>query len=173
MARVKGPNEEAEWQAMDKRLIRAMLAEMNLRDRAARGRGVRLADYVNANGLIPEALASRLSGGSRFFDPEHIRDRLKAPAQAQKPQAQPQQPQQSRSDAQWVDEFRKLEHRDGNSRQQRKAMWDPSHPAYPALMRAKGLIPSQPTQAPTASPQPAPPAAPQPGATIRAETSST
>ena len=80
MANVHGPNEEEEWQRVSKPYIRTLLDEMNQRDREARGRGVRLSDYINANGMIPESLSSRLHGGARFFDPEHIRDKLKSGA---------------------------------------------------------------------------------------------
>jgi hypothetical protein len=66
------------WKRMDKAPIRAMLDEMNQMDREARKFGVPLSDFVNANGIIPRELAERLDGGSRFFDPEKLRGKLKS-----------------------------------------------------------------------------------------------
>ncbi len=68
--------EEAGWETVDKNAVRAMLTEMNQMDVEARSAGVPLADFVNANGIIPRALAERLDGGARFFDPEKLRGKL-------------------------------------------------------------------------------------------------
>lgn len=69
---------EQAWQAGDKTRVRELLAQMNAMDKEARAKGINLASIVNANGLIPRELAERLAGGSRFFDPERLRDQIKA-----------------------------------------------------------------------------------------------
>lgn len=70
---------DAAFKRLDKTQIRDMLDEMNQMDREARKFGVPLSDFVNANGIIPRELAERLNGGARFFDPEKLRGKLKAP----------------------------------------------------------------------------------------------
>lgn len=69
---------EKEWAAVDKSFIRQQLDAMNQLNREAESRGVKLHEFVNANGLIPRALAERLDGGSRFFDPRALGNKLKA-----------------------------------------------------------------------------------------------
>lgn len=125
VAHVKGDDEEGQWQSTNKGYVRALLQEMNERDKDARARGVRLSDYVNANGLIPDSLASRLHGGRRFFDPELIRDKLKAdPAVAKKAE-----------DKSTVRAFQQ------GTREERKEMLKPESNFREAIMRAMGLNP--------------------------------
>ena len=90
--------EEAGWAKVDKSKVREMLEEMNQMDRDMKAKGVALSDYVNANGIIPPKLAVRLDGGQRFFNPEHLgnklRDGRKEPTEKPSEQQSPEQPGQ-------------------------------------------------------------------------------
>lgn len=143
MEKVQGPNEEEAWSKVNKNYIRAMLDEMNKRDREARGRGVRLSDYINANGLIPEALAARLQGGKRFFDPEHIRDKLKAGAPT--PEEAKATDDAAKKRRSVLDEFK------FGDRSTRKAMLSSESDVADIIYQAMGLLPSKKTAAAAAS----------------------
>ncbi len=97
---------EAGWAKVDKNKVRAMLEELNQMDRDMKAKGVPLSDYVNASGIIPRELAVRLDGGSRFFNPEllgnKLRDGRREPEEkpSEKPSpAQPEQPKRAAAEA--------------------------------------------------------------------------
>jgi hypothetical protein len=70
-------DKEYAWSQVDKNAVRATLARINdLDHKHGEQNGARISDFVNANGMIPRFLAERLDSGSRFFDPEKIRDKL-------------------------------------------------------------------------------------------------
>lgn len=160
--------DEAGWGKVDKNAVRSLLAEMNQLDANSRAAGVRLSDYVNANKLIPKKLAERLDGGSRFFDPEKIRDKLhvsnvvRAPGGDQQPVTNPEQSSQPKHSS---DEMRRFS---GSSSEDRKGML--RDPAFrERIERAMGLSPSglspeqpnpfaKPAAPPANKPEPASPA---------------
>jgi hypothetical protein len=67
-------SEESLWQEIDKDKLRTMLAEVNAKDKEMRKNGGKGIDELfNYNGVIPKMIAERLSGGSRFFDPQKLK----------------------------------------------------------------------------------------------------
>ena len=67
-------SEESLWQEIDKDKLRKMLAEVNAKDKEMRKNGGKgLDELFNYNGVIPKMIAERLSGGSRFFDPQKLK----------------------------------------------------------------------------------------------------
>jgi hypothetical protein len=135
----KAAAEESGWNRVDKAKVQSLLAEMNQMDREARKHGIALSDFVNANGIIPKELAERLTGGSRFFDPEKLRGKLKSKQQEVDPNQKT------------VNDYRHA------TRDERKAML--ANPSISeAIQKALGLKPSsqpqesapQPTQEPEA-----------------------
>jgi hypothetical protein len=67
-------SEESLWQEIDKDKLRKMLAEVNAKDKEMRKNGGKGIDELfNYNGVIPKMIAERLSGGSRFFDPQKLK----------------------------------------------------------------------------------------------------
>lgn len=133
--------DEAGWGKVDKNKVRSMLAEMNQMDAEARARGVRLSDFVNANQTIPKELAERLDGGSRFFDPEKIREKLHAsnvvqpPSDSQEGQSSGDQNAATTSGSGTVKNFRELSR---NALAQMK-----QNPGFREMLeKAMGLTPS-------------------------------
>jgi hypothetical protein len=76
----KAQAEEFGWGRVDKNKVRELLDEMNKFDRETQlPSGMRISDYVNANGLIPKELGERLDTGDRFFNPEKLRGKVNKP----------------------------------------------------------------------------------------------
>lgn len=91
-------SEESLWQEIDKDRLRTMLAEVNAKDKEMRKNGGKgLDELFNYNGVIPKMIAERLSGGSRFFDPQKLK--AKWHEQAPPPPAPKPDPAQTPSQA--------------------------------------------------------------------------
>lgn len=165
--------EESAWSKVDKNAIRAALDEMNTFDHSTKlPNGATIADYVNANGIIPRELAERLDSGSRFFDPEKMRGKFTKQVQ---PAADPdQQAVQSFETASRDDRAAMLKDRTKREAIERSMGLKPSEGTYEADLpkpapqpqpeakrskRSKQSQPAQPAQEPQASTpgsQPAP-----------------
>ncbi len=117
--------EESGWARVDKNAVRSLLEEMNQLDHSTTlPNGMKIADYVNANGIIPRELAERLDSGSRFFDPEKMRGKFNQPQAEKHPEEKAKQ------------EFATA------IREQRQSMLaDPEKRA--AIEKAMGLAPSR------------------------------
>jgi hypothetical protein len=156
----KSPEEEeSQWAKVNKDHVRMLFNSMNQMDRDHKSQtGQNLSDYVNANGMIPKSLAERLDSGRRFFDPEAIRNKLKASPEAKPPEvATPQKPD---SNAPYVTPRPKLSPEEaqvmreyGNAfRPQRKAMLE--DPRIRAVVeKAMGLTPADPSARPSPAPE--------------------
>jgi hypothetical protein len=128
-------DKEYAWSQVNKNEVRSLLNEMNQWDRAhGKATGRQLSDFVNANGLIPRFLAERLDSGSRFFDPEKIRDKLSAENRGT--------PEFSEDEESAYRQFQNSE------RFERKKMLE--NPGFRSVVERKmGLVPSRPESATT------------------------
>ncbi len=82
---------ETIWKNVDKKALQQLLAKTNEADRNRKANGqTGLDSLFNANQVIPKTIAERLTGGTRFFDPEKLRGKWNEPD----PPAEPTNPDQ-------------------------------------------------------------------------------
>lgn len=127
---------ESGWAKVNKNAVRELLDEMNQLDVYAREEGIPLSDYVNANQMIPKNIAERLTGGSRFFDLEKIRDKVLNKPTKPEPKPEQSKPDQKQPNQSHVADFAKAEGAD------RKAMLK-NPDIRESIERAMGLKPSR------------------------------